>query len=127
MAVSAFTTRRAYAAAFIIAAWLILNAAADSLTSITENDCLSSFNSETPVECEYSIGAIAPYVGLLSVSGLTDNINNMVFGVEVTPGQASPSSIAVSRLHDAYPIAAYLAANALAALLLWNRYRRIRL
>ncbi len=132
MAVSSFTTRRAYAAAFIIGAWLILNATTDSLTSLTtcttpEEVAASDIVDEAALECEYSIGGIAPYIGLLNVSGLTDNINNIVFGVELTEGEAAPSSLAVQELHDAYPIAAYLLAVGGAVLLLWSRYRRIRL
>ncbi len=133
MAVSAFTTRRVYAATFVIAAWLILNATSDALTSY-EGDCAITSEAEngevtaaSAEGCEYFIGDFAPYVGLLNVSGLTDNINNRVFGVEIVPGQAAPSAIAVSELHDAFPVAAYLLITVGAGALLWSRYRRIRL
>ncbi len=130
LAVAAFTTRRAYAAAFVIAAWLLLNSVSDGLTiqectfeTVTDDGQLVS-NSE---DCTRPAGAIAPYVGLLNLGGATGNINNMVFDVDNEPGQGSPSSMAVAELHNAYPIGAYVLWTGIPALLLWSRYRRIRL
>ncbi len=130
LAVAAFTTRRAYAAAFVIAAWLLLNTISDGLT-FEECSTTTSFSDgelvEESRECSRPIGDFAPYVGLLNLGGVTDNLNNMVFGVELEEGQGSPSSIAVSELHDAFPIGAYVLWTGIPALLLWRRYRRIRL
>ena len=135
LAVSAYVTRRAIAAAVIIGGFILLNFIADSLTSlqgcnrdvVVENGALVS-----EVEgCDYLIGDYAPYIGLLHLSGATENINNMVFDVDVTSGfgadQASPSVIAASELDDRWPIAAYLVWVMLPAAALWNRYRRLRL
>ena len=130
LAVAAFTTRRAYAAAFVIAAWLLLNSVSDGLTfqectfeTVTDDGRLISSSED----CTRPAGDLAPYVGLLNLGGATDNINNMVFDVDVEPGQGSPSSTAVAELHDAFPIGAYMLWVGVPALLLWHRYRRIRL
>ncbi len=130
LAVAAFTTRRAYAAAFIIAAWLLLNSISDGLTfqectfeTVTEDGQFISSSED----CTRPAGALAPYVGLLNLGGATDNINNLVFDVDLEPGQGSPSSMAVAELHDAFPVVAYVLWTGIPALLLWSRYRRIRL
>ena len=130
LAVAAFTTRRAYAAAFIIAAWLLLNAISDGLTfqectseTVTDDGVLIS----STEECTRPAGGFAPYVGLLHLGGVTDNLNNMVFDVDLEPGEGSPSSMAVAELHDAFPIGVYVLWTGIPALLLWHRYRRIRL
>ena len=129
LAVAAFTTRRAYAAAFVIAAWLLLNSISDGLTFqectsetvIRDGETTSSFE-----ECSLPAGDLAPYVALLNLGGATENINGMVFDSADENG-GSPSSSAVSELHDAFPIGAYILWTGIPALLLWNRYRRIRL
>ena len=130
LAVAAFTTRRAYAAAFVIAAWLLLNSISDGLTfqectstTITQDGALTS-NTE---ECTRPAGDLAPYIGLLHLGGVTDNINNMVFDISLEPGEGAPSSVAVSELHDAFPVGVYVLWVGIPALLLWHRYRRIRL
>ena len=149
LAVAAFTTRRAYAAAFVIAAWLLLNSISDGLT--VETSCTivttsdqggdavieesgfdvgSTLIPEEEVvsrECTRPAGNLAPYIGLLNLSGVTDNLNAMVFDVERTQNNAGPSAVAVAELHDAFPIGVYVLWTGLPALLLWHRYRRIRL
>lgn len=104
LAVAAFTTRRAYAAAFIIAAWLLLGAAADIPLSFEDN-------------------GVPDQVALIHAGRVTDNINDMVF--DRTMG--GPSGEAVGRLHAAWPIASYVLWTGIPALLLWSRYRRLRL
>lgn len=130
LAVAAFTTRRAYAAAFIIAAWLLLNAISDGLTfqdctgeTVTQDGELVS----SSLECTRPAGDLAPYIGLLHLGGVTENINNMVFDVDLEPGEGPPSSTAVAELHDAFPIGVYVLWTGIPALLLWRRYRRITL
>ena len=149
LAVAAFTTRRAYAAAFIIAAWLLLNSISDGLTAETNCTIVTTGASGGDVvieesgfevgstiipeeevvsrECSRPSGDLAPYVGLLNLSGVTDNINAMVFEIEPSRDNAGPSSIAVAELHDAFPIGVYVLWTGIPALLLWYRYRRIRL
>lgn len=130
LAVAAFTTRRAYAAAFVIAAWLLLNSIGDGLTFQTCTSETITDNGEVisdTEECTRPAGGLAPYVGLLHLGGVTDNLNAMVFDIELTEGNASPSSVAVAELHDAFPIGVYVLWTGIPALLLWRRYRRIRL
>ena len=131
LAVAAFTTRRAYAAAFIIAAWLLLNSISDGLTfqectrvTITQDGETTSRTEECSGQ---PAGDLAPYIGLLNLGGVTDNLNNMVFDVDLEPGEGSPSSMAVAELHDTFPIGVYVLWTGIPALLLWHRYRRIRL
>lgn len=130
LAVAAFTTRRAYAAAFIIAAWLLLNSISDGLTfqeCTTEEFMQDGGTVSSTTECTRPVGDLAPYIGLLNLGGVTDNLNNMVFDVDLEPGEGSPSSMAVAELHDAFPIGVYVLWTGIPALLLWHRYRRIRL
>ncbi len=126
MSVAAFTTRRAYAAAFVIAIWLISTITVNSLT-IEECTTFSSSQSDGTLsrteDCDYLIGDLAPYVGLLDAGSVTDHITVMVFDTE----PEGPAMMAVAELDDAWPIGAYLAFTGIPALLLWNRYRRIRL
>ena len=126
MSVAAFTTRRAYAAAFVIAIWLISTITVNSLT-IRECSDFSSSQSDGTLsraeDCDYLIGDLAPYVGLLDAGSITDHITVMVFDTE----PEGPAMMAVAELDDAWPIGAYLAFTGIPALLLWNRYRRIRL
>ena len=127
LAVAAFTTRRAYAAAFVIAAWLVLTVMSNVLTvqmCTVEETFQNGETVSRTEECTRPAGDLAPYVGLLNLEGATDNLNNMVFDIEPTEGDAA---IAVAGLHDAFPIGAYLLWTGIPALLLWHRYRRIRL
>ena len=130
LAVAAFTTRRAYAAAFVIAAWLVLNSVGDVLTfqpcTVEERFQDGETVSRTE-ECTRPAGDLAPYVGLLHLGGVTDNLNAMVFDIEPTEGNAAPSAVAAAELHDAFPVGVYALWVGIPALLLWHRYRRIRL
>ena len=129
LAVAAFTTRRAYAAAFVIAAWLLLNSISDGLTSQTCTSETVTRNGEvveSHQECSSPAGDLAPYVALLNLSGVTGNINNMVFD-NADEEVGGPSSSAVSELNDAFPIVVYVLWTVIPALLLWHRYRRIRI
>ena len=151
MAVAAFTTRRAYAAAFVIAVWLLSTSVTNS-PLVTENCTIQTTDSQGNVtsfemtvapgtedrptegvvreggrtittECSRPTGDWAPYIGLLDAGSVTDNISVMVFDTE----PEGPSMMAVDELHNAWAIGAYLAFTGIPALLLWNRYRRIRL
>ena len=127
MAVAAFTTRRAYAAAFVIAVWLLTTSVTNALTSETcTSETVSSNGTviSSSEECSPLTGDWAPYIGLLDVGSVSDNISAMVFDTE----PEGPSMMAVAELdNNAWPIGAYLAFTGIPALLLWNRYRRIRL
>ena len=135
LAVSAYVERRAIAAAAIIGGFILIGGITDGLTSrqdcgeVSFSDDAGSF---TQFEgCDYLTGDYAPYIGLLSPSGATENINNAVFDVDVTPefgpDEAAPSVVAASELSRPWHIAAYLVWVLVPAAVLWNRYRRIRL
>ena len=126
MSVAAFTTRRAYAAASVIAIWLLTTTVVNALTSeactfetVSTNGTVISQTEE----CSRLTGEWAPYIGLLDVGSVTDNISVMVFDTQ----PEGPSMMAVAELNKIWPIAAYLAFTGIPALLLWSRYRRIRL
>ena len=126
MAVAAFTTRRAYAAAFVIAVWLLSTITINGLTveSCTTTEIRDGTFTSVREECSRPVGDWAPYVALLDVGSVSDNISAMVFDTE----PEGPSMMAVAELeNNAWPIGAYLAFTGIPALLLWNRYRRIRL
>ena len=127
MAVASFTTRRAYAAAAVIAGYLLTTTVVNSLMvescnfeTVTTNDTVISRTEE----CSRLTGEWAPYIGLLDVGSVSDNISVIVFDTE----PEGPSMMAVEELdNNAWPIGAYLAFTGIPALLLWNRYRRIQL
>ena len=151
MAVASFTTRRAYAAAAVIAGFMIVNITTNALTvetctitatdsqgnrtgmSVTtgpgaEDECVPGTvtrdGGQVTTERSTPVGDWAPYIGLLDLGSVTDNITAMVFDTE----PEVPTMIAVAELeNNAWPIGAYLAFTGIPALLLWNRYRRIRL
>lgn len=135
LAVSAYVERRAIAAAAIIGGFILIGGITDGLTSRSDCGPDVDFGDAGPFtqfeECDYVTGDYGPYIGLLSPSGATENINNMVFDIDVTPepgtDQGSPSVVAAADLDDAWPIAAYLVWVIVPAGMLWNRYRRIRL
>ena len=127
LAVSAYVTRRAFAAAVIIVIYLLAGGVTGRLT-FAENctDTDAGFGQELRLEgedCDYLIGDVAPYLALLNLSEITDGVNAMVF--DLPP--ASPSAIALQELPDWAPLGAYLFWTALPAAALGNRYRRLRL
>ena len=131
MVAASFTTRRAYAAAFVIALFLVVNLVADGTTSVacpdwsttTRIDGANEVTTST-AECEDSLlGSLAPYIGLVHMGSITGNVNDLVFGIE----SQSPSSRASSSLHDVWYFIVYVLFTAGPGLLLWDRYRRLRL
>ena len=130
LAVSAFTTRRAYASVFVIGFYLLSVTVVGGLTSeictfeSTERQADGS-GMVTSSECTTPTGRWAPYIGLVSMSAVTDNINSMVFDVD--DDFSSPAEDAVDELSEAWPIGVYALFTGLPALVLWNRYRRMRL
>ncbi len=121
--VATFTTRRAYAAVFVIAAILASSAVADGFSAET---CTSRTGpSGSTTECERAIGDAAPYVALLHLGDTPGRVSAMIFDSD--PDDAGPSRAAVAELHDIFPIGFYVLLTGGAGLLLWNRYRRIKL
>ena len=131
MVAASFTTRRAYAAAFVIALFLVVNLVTDGTTSVacpdwsttTRIDGANEVTTST-AECEDSLlGSLAPYIGLVHMGSITGNVNDLVFDIE----SQSPSSRASSSLHDVWYFIVYVLFTAGPGLLLWDRYRRLRL
>ena len=120
LVVSAFTTRRAYATAFVIAVFIISAAAAGILTA--QNDCeITRTAVEEVRECEYMTGDAAKWLSLLDIFGVPTLVNDQIFPGETfdEAGQAS------SQLHAAVPVAWYLVLVSSLGFTLWRRYRSL--
>ena len=129
LAVAAFTTRRAYASVFVIGFYLLSVTVVGGLTSeICSQERIEQADGSVRVtfsECTTPTGSWAPYIALLSMSAVTDNINSMVFDVD--DDFSSPPEEAADELSEAWPIGVYALFTGLPALVLWSRYRRMRL
>ncbi len=135
MAAAAFTNRRAYAAVIVIGLFFISSGVADTLTSSIPTCTTSEVRDEagnvveveTVCESEGSItGDAAKWYSLINLSEAPLRINNMIFDIEITGDEGSPSAIAGEELPAIVPIAVYLFFTAGPLGLLWLRYRRIR-
>ena len=130
LAVAAFTSRRAYASVIVIGFYLLSTTVVEGLTAeICTFESTERQADGTVVvaeeDCTTPTGRWGPYIGLLSMSAVTDNINSIVFDVDEE--FSSPAQEARDELSDAWPVGVYALFTGLPALLLWNRYRRLRL
>ena len=116
LAVSAFTDRRAYAAAFVIGLFIISGAAGAILT-----ECDESRDRERSAECEPITGDAAKWYGLVAVSRVPTNVNDMIFGVE-DEGRRSQLTAELPRI---VPIGIYVILTGGLGFALWLRYQRI--
>jgi ABC-2 type transport system permease protein len=129
MAAAAFTSRRAYAAAFVIGLFILSTGMADGLTSpnIVCTERVEPDGFTRVMDCvdtgEAVTGDAAPWFALISVRDVPLRINNLIFGTE----DASASGRAAAQLNTAIPIAVYLLLTLGPGLALWWRYQRIRL
>ncbi len=131
LAVSAFTPRRAYAAALVIGVFLISLAVVGTLTSTQTVDdaCMQRGFQDgeivnatgEPCEYEYLIGDSAKWFALLSLSEAPTFVNDRIFPGESNEGAAR----AVDEHPAAIPIAWYVLLTSTFGLALWWRYRRI--
>ena len=118
LAVSAFTTRRIYATAFVIGLFMISLFVSAGLTS---TECRSSDGRFQ--ECEPVTGEAAKWFALISVRDIPLRVSDQIFNRE----SDNPSAQAASELNEAIPGVVYaLVTGGLGGLLLW-RYRRIAL
>ena len=124
MAVAALTTRRTYAAAFVIGLFLITTGVADGLTD--ESDCHDvEPDGHGEFVCtpgEAVTGDAAKWFALISVRDVPVRVNDIVFDRENEAGAAK----AAAEHPDVVPIAVYLLFTLGPGLLLWWRYQRIR-
>lgn len=125
LAVSAFTTRRAYASAFVIGVFIISLPLAGSLTSATscEGDFAMTVDASggQSVQCERVTGDFAKWFTLLDVGRAPIHMSDIIFGSE------SDDDIAEVRkeLHASIPIAWYMLLVLVPAAVLVYRYRRM--
>ena len=116
LAVAAFTDRRAYAAAFVIGVFIISAAASTILTG-----CPEGRENERESQCEPFTGDAAKWYGLVNVSQVPTNVNNMIFDAEDEGWRARLSA----ELPRIVPIGWYLILTGGLGAALWLRYRRI--
>lgn len=116
LTVSAFTNRRALAAAFVIGLFVISAAAGGILTGCNEADAQA-----TGGQCEPWTGDSAKWLGLVDISRVPTNVNNMVFGVE----DEGRRSQLIAELPRIVPIGWYVLLTGGLGAALWSRYRRL--
>ena len=115
LAVSGFTQRRAYAAAFVIGLFILSFPIAAILT-VCEGDSPPPRGT-----CEPPTGDAAKWFALLNVTQVPTYVNDMIF-----PGSDDGDfAVLVDELPDAVPIGWYMLLIAGPALALWLRYRRL--
>lgn len=102
LAAAAFTTRRAYAAVFVIGLWFIATAASNSLV-------------------ESIGGGAAKWLALIDIGSAPIFISDMIFGED--PGGGAVGS--ARELHDAVIAGWYVLVTGGCAAVLWWRYRRL--
>jgi cytochrome b561 len=125
LAVSAFTTRRAYAAAIVIAVFVISLPVTGVLTASTSCEGRQVVQNGVVVEdvreCERTTGDLAKWFTLLDVGRAPIHMSDIIFGSE------SEDDIAEARkeLHDSIPIVWYALLVLGPAALLLHRYRRM--
>ena len=125
LAVSSFTTRRTYAAAVVIAVFVISVPVAGMLTS---SDC--EFSERTSSEganvqtssCEYVTGDAAKWFALLDVGRAPIILSNMIFDAE---GTGDPVWRLIDSHHPSIPILWYALLVLGPGALLFLRYRRM--
>ena len=120
MAVSAFTTRRAYAAAFVIGLYLIAAPVAGVLTECIDFD---DERQRAPGRetCEPLTGDAAKWFALVNIGQAPGHVNALIFDEELDRGNAR----IVDELPTAVPVAWYLVLVAGPGLVLLWRYSRI--
>jgi hypothetical protein len=121
LAVSGFTTRRAYAAAFVIGLFIISAAVGGIMTDCEEHEHGPPGGGPGTEDCEPLTGEAAKWVGLVDIGRVPTHVSDMIFAVE----NGSQLSKQVAKLPDIVPIGWYLLLAAGPGFLLWRRYRRI--
>ena len=134
LAVSAFTSRRAYAAAIVIGIFFISPIVTGILTSCEEHSGQGqtrySIEEGTgrvitiePEPCRPITGNGAKWFALLDVGTVPIHVNDLIFPEENTAGLAK----LVAELPDFVPVTWYLLLTTGLGFVLWWRYQRIRI
>ena len=120
MAVSAFTTRRAYAAAFVIGVF-VLSAPIGGILS----ECEEQRGPDRSIEgtCEPRAGEAGKWFALVSIPQVPMHVNDLIFDVDAE----DQTNRLVGELPDIVPIAWYLVFLGGPTYALWQRYRKIRI
>ena len=121
LAVSAFTTRRAYAAAFVIGVFIISAVTAGILTDCDESPGSRQPSAQGSRQCEPLTGDAAKWIGLVNMGRVPTNVNDMIFGVE----DVGLNSQLVAELPRIVPIGWYVVLTGGLAFVLWWRYKRL--
>ena len=121
LAVSAFTDRRAYAAAIVIGLFVISTAAAGILTECEDNQGDNQRSAGATRQCEPLTGDSAKWLGLVGISRVPTNVNDMIFRVE----DEGRSSRLISELPRIVPIGWYVLLTGGMGFVLWSRYKRL--
>ena len=116
LAVSAFTTRRAFAAAFVIGLFIISIAAAEIMTACDGNNGM-----EPQGKCEPLTGDAAKWLGLVKMGLGPTNVNDKIFGVDDERQHSRLSA----ELPSIVPIGWYVLVTGGLAFVLWSRYKRL--
>lgn len=119
MAVSAFTTRRAYAAAFVIALFIISFPVSNALTHCQETRQTTSTG--TSVRCERRAGDAAKWFSLIDFAQVPAQVNSLIFDE-----RNEPRTVTLGReLNSGIRIGWYALLTIGPGLVLWWRYRGI--
>ena len=121
LAVAGFTTRRAFAAAFVIGLFIISAAVGGIMTECEDHREGPPSGRPATEDCEPLTRGAAKWVGLVDIGRVPTHVSDMIFGVE----NNSQLGKQVQLLPDIVPIGWYLLLVAGPGLLLWRRYRRI--
>ncbi|MDA1348836.1 MAG: ABC-2 transporter permease [Chloroflexi bacterium] len=128
LAVSAFTTRRAYATSIIMGLFIISLPVAGILSLCGEDETVAvQGGKETVVtqKCEPATGDAAKWYALLAVGQVPSFVNDLIFPGQTDEGIFKEFSLVVAELPDAVPIGWYLILTIGPGLALLWRYRRI--
>ena len=114
LAISAFTTRRALAAATILGLFLLSAAFAEGLT-----ECEDHRGTD---ECEPVTGEYAGWFALIGIAQTPMYVNNQIFGIaDANPGNP------LHDLHGAVPIGWFGLVVGVSGLAMWRQYQRVGL
>ena len=128
LAVAAFTSRRAYAASFVIGLWIVSGSAAGILATYEETETRTTTTPDGTVTVRVEVeegepisGDMSKWFALLDIEEAPIRINDFIFGEEPESGTRA----LVRELPDIVPIGWYLILTAGPGFLLWRRYQRI--
>ncbi len=128
LAVSAFTTRRAYAAAIVIGLFVISSATAGGLTECHEAAHEAAGGGSNFQGCKRAAGDAAKWLALVDIGQIPSHVNRMIFADDAQARATEMSVVtAVRELPSAVPVGWYILMTAVPGLLLLWRYRSIRL